>query len=32
MGDGTYPVYVGSSSTGSPVTVVVDCEILPWRE
>ena len=26
MGDGTYPVYVGSSSTGSPVTVVVDCE------
>lgn len=32
MGDGTYPVYVGSSSTGSPVTVVVDCEILPWRD
>lgn len=29
-GDGHYPVYVGSSSTGSPVTVVVDCEILPW--
>lgn len=32
MGDGAYPVYVGSSSTGSPVTVVVDCEILPWKE
>ena len=31
FGDGTYPVYVGSSTTGHPMAVVVDCELLPWR-
>lgn len=29
-GDGSYPVYVGLSAAGAPLTVVVDCEILPW--
>src|SRR5688572_24293223 len=32
FGDGTYPVYLGSSVAGLPVTVLVDCEILPWRQ
>jgi hypothetical protein len=30
FGDGTYPVYLGSSLAGLPVTVLVDCGILPW--
>jgi hypothetical protein len=30
VGDGRYPVYVGFSTAGRPVTVLVDCEILPW--
>lgn len=29
-GDGRYPVYVGLSTAGSAVSVVIDCEILPW--
>ena len=32
FGDGTYPVFVGSSTAGQPVVVVVDCEVLPWQE
>ena len=32
FGDGTYPVYLGSSSAGRPVGVVVDFEVLPWEE
>jgi hypothetical protein len=30
FGDGRYPVFVGFSTAGRPVTVLVDCEILPW--
>lgn len=32
FGDGTYPVYVGASSAGHPMAVVVDCDVLPWRD
>lgn len=32
FGDGTYPVYLGSSAAGVPITVLVDCEILPWPQ
>jgi Protein of unknown function (DUF4241) len=30
FGDGTYPVYLGSTAGGLPAAVLVDCEILPW--
>jgi len=32
FGDGRYPVYLGSSGAGLPVTVLVDCQILPLKE
>lgn len=32
FGDGTYPVFLGSSGSGSPVAVLVDFDILPWKE
>ena len=30
FGDGRYPVFLGSSSVGAPMIVLVDSEILPW--
>jgi hypothetical protein len=32
FGDGSYPVYLGSSAAGLPVAVLVDCDILPWPQ
>lgn len=31
FGDGSYPVFQGLSAEGRTVTVVVDCQILPWK-
>lgn len=32
FGDGTYPVFLGSSDAGRPVVVLVDFDILPWKQ
>ena len=32
FGDGRYPVFVGSSAAGLPAVILVDCDILPWRQ
>jgi hypothetical protein len=32
FGDGTYPVFLGSTDSDLPAAVVVDFEILPWKQ
>lgn len=32
FGDGTYPVFLGSSDSGRPAVVLVDFDILPWKQ
>jgi hypothetical protein len=32
FGDGTYPLFLGSADSGRPVAVLVDFDILPWKQ